>query len=200
MNNRLKLLIFWVLTCGLILAQPGKPISYKTLGLDMELLSYGGSLGGFFSYHPNEALSLDLEADWSLVESNDTYTYYNYYGQPASFNDRNLSFVKILPGITWFPFLDTMHPSFQIAGFMSAGPVWALNTADDEAFIERWGKVETDLAPLFRGGLHVRILSGQGASYNFRVGYDYASFDRVIDERQTYKGLFFQAGMEFIHR
>jgi len=200
MNNRWKLLIFWTLSIGLIWAQPGEPVRYRTMGMDMELLSYGGSFGGFYSYHPNEALSLDIELDWSLVESNDTYTYYNYYGQPISINDRNLSFVKIMPGVTWLPFIETMHPSFQVGSFMSAGPVWALNTADDEGFIDRWGDVESDLAPLFRGGLHIRILSGQGASYTFRVGYDYASFDKIIDERQTYKGLFFQAGMEFIHR
>lgn len=200
MNNRWKLLTFCIFSLGLTWAQPGEPVKYKTMGLDMELLSYGGSLGGFYSYHPNEAFSLDVEIDWSLVESNDTYTYYNYYGQPISINNRNLSFVKVLPGITWFPFIETMHQSFQVAGFLSAGPVWALNTADDEAFIERWGRVESDFAPLFRGGLHVRILSGQGASYTFRLGYDYASFDKIIDERQTYKGLFFQAGMEFLHR
>ena len=105
-----------------------------------------------------------------------------------------------MPGITWFPFIDTMHPSFQFGGFAAVGPLLALNTDDDEAFIERWGHVESHLTPLFRAGVHLRILSGQGASYSFRIGYDYASFDEVIDARQTYKGLFFQAGMEFLHR
>jgi len=200
MKNRWLFLLLWVLSFNLVLAQPGEPIKYKTLGVDMELLSYGGSLGGFYSYHTSEALSLDIEVDWSLVESNDTYTYYNYYGQPISINNRNLSFVKVMPGITWFPFMETMHPSFQVGGFLSAGPVWSLNTADDEDFLDRWADVESDFAPLVRGGVQVRILSGQGSSYTFRMGYDYASFDRVIDSRQTYQGLFFQAGMEFIHR
>lgn len=200
MTKRSKLLIFWALSIGLLWGQPGEPVTYNTMGLDMELLSYGGSLGGFFSYHPNEALSLDIESDWAIVEANDTYTFYDVYGNPVSINNRNLSFVKILPGITWFPFIDTMHPSFQVGGFASAGPVWALNTADDEGFLERWKDVEVDLAPMFRAGVHIRILSGQGSSYTFRFGYDYASFDRVIDARQTYKGLFLQAGMEFIHR
>jgi len=200
MKTPWKLLILLSLSFGLIWAQPGESIRYKTMGFDMELLSYGGSLGGFFSYHTSEALSLDLELDWSLVESNDTYTYYNYYGQPISINNRNLSFVKLMPGITWFPFIDTMHPSFQVGSFISAGPILSLNAADDEGFIDRWGKVESDFAPMARGGIHIRILSGQGASYTFRIGYDYASFDKVIDSRQTYKGLFFQAGMEFLHR
>jgi len=200
MRNRWFFLILWVFSFGLLWAQPGESIKYKTMGVDMELLSYGGSLGGFYAYHPSEALSLDLEVDWCLVQNNDSYTYYNYYGQPISINNRNLSLVKIIPGVTWLPFIETMHPSFQVGGFLSAGPIWALNTADDEGFLDRWGKVESDLAPMFRGGVHVRILSGEGASYTFRIGYDYASFDKVIDSRQTYKGLFFQAGMEFLHR
>ena len=195
-----KLLSLLLLGFGLLWGQPGESLRYKTLGLDMELLSYGGSLGGFYSYHVSEALSLDIEMDWSLVESNDTYNYYDYYGRPVSINNRNLSFVKLMPGLTWLPFIETMHPSFQIGSFISAGPVWSLNTADDQYFIERWGKVESDFAPIFRGGIHIRILTGQGASYTFRVGYDYASFDKIIDSRQTYKGLFLQAGMEFLHR
>ncbi len=170
------------------------------MGLDMELLSYGGSFGGFYSFHPSEALSFDVEMDWSLVENNDTFTYYNYYSQPVSLNSRNLSFVKILPGATWFPFIDSMHPSMQVGGFACAGPVWALNTDDNEKLFERWQDVETSLAPMFRAGVHLRILNGQGASYNFRLGYDYMSFNEVIDAQKTYQGIFFQAGMEFLHR
>ncbi len=200
MKSRFTFLTIWGFSFSLLLAQPGEPVKYSTMGVDMELLSYGGSLGGFYSYHTSEALSFDLELDWSLVESNDTYTYYNYYGQPISINNRNLSFVKLMPGITWFPFIDTMDPSFQFGGFLSAGPVWALNTADDEAFLARWKKVKGHFAPIFRYGINVRILSGQGSSYTFKLGYDYASFDQVIDARQTYRGLFFQAGMEFLHR
>ncbi len=195
-----KLLLLLSLSSGLLWAQSDESLRYKTMGFDMELLSYGGSFGGFYRYHTSEALSLDLELDWSLVESNDTYTFYDYYGRPISINNRNLSFVKLMPGITWFPFSETMHPSFQVGSFISVGPVWSLNTADDQDFIERWGKVESDFAPLFRGGVHIRVLTGQGGSYTFRIGYDYASFDKVIDERQTYKGLFLQAGMEFLHR
>ncbi len=180
--------------------QSRESLSYNTMGLDMELLSYGGSLGGFYSFHPSQSLSLDVELDWSLVESNDTFSYYNYYNQPVSINDRNLSFVKLLTGVTWFPFLETMYPTVQVAGFAAAGPVWALNTADDEAFLERWKDVEVDLAPLFRAGVHLKILTGQGSSYNFRLGYDYVSFDHVIDSRKTYKGIFLQAGMEFVNR
>jgi len=196
----IRTLLLGLCTTGLLLAQGDKPVSYRSMGVDMELLSYGGSLGAYVSYHPNEALSLEIESDWSLVEANDTYTYYNYYGQPVSINNRNLSFVKLMPGLTWYPFIETMHPSFQIAGFLSAGPVWALNTADDEALLDRWQDVEVDLAPLVRAGVHLRILSGQGSAYTFRVGYDYLRFDRVIDARQTYRGLFLQAGMEFVNR
>jgi hypothetical protein len=195
-----KLLLLLSISFGLVWAQPGEPLRYKTMGFDMEILSYGGSLGGFYSYHASEAFSLDLELDWSLVESNDTYNYIDYYGRPVSINNRNLSFVKLMPGFTWLPFIETMHPSFQIGTFFSAGPVWSLNTADDQDFIDRWGKVESDFAPLFRGGVHIRILTGQGSSYTFRIGYDHASFDKIIDSRQTYKGLFLQAGMEFLRR
>ncbi len=200
MKLRFIFLILWVVSFSQVWAQLREPVKYTTMGVDMELLSYGGSLGGFYSYHTSEALSLDFEMDWSLVESNDTYTYYNYYGQPISINNRNLSFVKLMPGITWLPFIDTMHPTFQVGSFLSAGAVWSLNTADDEAFFHRWGKVKGHIAPIFRSGINVRILTGQGASYTFRIGYDYASFDEIIDSRQTYKGLFFQAGMEFINR
>ncbi|MBC8376950.1 MAG: hypothetical protein H8E26_12965 [FCB group bacterium] len=200
MKHPWKLLILLLLSFGLIWAQTGESVRYKTMGFDMELLSYGGSLGGFYSYHTSEALSLDLELDWSLVESNDTFNYIDYTGRVISLNNRNLSFVKLMPGLTWFPFIDSMHPSFQIGSFISAGPVWSLNTDDNKGFIDRWGKVESDFAPIFRGGVHIRILSGQGGSYTFRVGYDYASFGEIIDERQTYQGLFLQAGMEFLNR
>ncbi len=196
-GKRLTLLLFFL---SLVWAQPGEAVRYTTMGFDMELLSYGGSVGGFYRYHTSEALSLDIELDWSLVESNDTFNYVDNYGRAYSLNNRNLSFVKLMPGVTWLPFIDSMHSSFQVGSFISAGPVWSLNTADNEGFVERWGKVESDFAPIFRGGVHIRILSGQGGSYTFRVGYDYASFGRVIDERQTYKGLFLQAGMEFINR
>jgi len=183
-----------------ISAQERFPGSYNTMGLDMELLSYGGSLGGFYSFHPVESISLDVETDWTLVESNDTFTYLNYYNQPVSINNRNLSLVKLLVGSTWYPFLETMHPSFQFGVFGGAGPLLALNTADDEKFVERWQEVEPDLTALVRAGVHVRILTGQGSAYNFRFGYDYSQFDKIIDERQSYKGLFFQAAWESIHR
>lgn len=184
----------------LLSAQPGEAVRYKTMGLDMELLSYGGSLGGFYSYHTSKALSLDVEIDWSLVEANDTFAYTNYWGQPIQINNRNLSFLKIIPGVSYFPFLETMHPTVQVGGFAAAGPVWSLNTDDDDGFAERWKEVDVKVTPMFRAGVHFRIMSGQGAAYNFRLGYDYARFDEVIDSRQTYQGLFFQAGMEFIHR
>mgnify|MGYP002633288246 FL=1 len=170
------------------------------MGLDMELLSYGGSMGGFYSYHFSEALSLDLELDWSIIENNDSFAYTDFYGRPISINNKNLSFVKLMPGFTWFPFLKSMHPSMQAGVFASAGPIWSLNTADDEPFLDRWKQVDTKLTPMIRAGVNLRIMSGQGTSYNFRLGYDYASFDEVIDSRQTYKGIFFQAGMEFLHR
>ena len=70
----------------LLSAQPGEAVRYKTMGLDMELLSYGGSLGGFYSYHTSKALSLDVEIDWSLVEANDTFAYTNYWG--ATYTDQ----------------------------------------------------------------------------------------------------------------
>lgn len=200
MNRFFKPFTIWVLLMSICFAQTVEPVSYTTMGPDMELLSYGGSLGGFFSYYPRESVSLDVELDWSLVENNDTFTFIDYSGVPVSINNRNLSFVKLMPGITYYPFIDTMHPSFQVGGFLSAGPIWALNTADDEDFIERWGKVESDFAPMIRLGMHFRVLSGQGSSYIFRVGYDHASFDKTIDTRKTYKGLYLQAGMEFLRR
>ena len=197
---RLVAILISLIIISSLSAQPNKPVRYKTMGVDMELLSYGGSFGGFYSFHPSEALGLEMELDWSIVESNDTFTYYNYYSEPVSINNRNLSFVKLLPGVTWFPFTESMHPSMQVGGFVAAGPVWALNTDDDEDFLERWQHVDTSVTPLFRVGVTLKVLTGQGASYQFRLGYDYASFDKVIDSRQTYKGVFFQAGMEFLHR
>ena len=93
-----------------------------------------------------------------------------------------------------------MHPSLQFGVFASAGPLLALNTADNETFLARWQAVEPDLALMGRAGIHLRILTGQGGSYNFRLGYDYAGFDHVIDTQQVYQGLFFMAGMEFLKR
>ena len=197
--SRVPLLIYFVfLTVTGLQALPAH--GFNTRGVDMELLSYGGSLGGFFSRHPGEAFSLDLEADWTLVENDDSFTYYNYYNQPISINHRNLSFVKLLAGATWFPFMDKMHPSLQFGLFTAAGPLLALNTADDEQVITRWKAVETDLTVLGRPGVHLRILTGQGGSYNFRIGYDYAAFDQIIDNSRVYQGLFFMAGMEFLNR
>ncbi|NQV15069.1 hypothetical protein HQ531_06390 [bacterium] len=196
----LLLLVTFLSQTGFGTAQTRDSDRFDTKGLDMELLSYGGSLGGFYSFHPSAAMSLDVELDWSLVESNDTFSYYDYYNRPVSINNRNLSFVKLLGGVTWFPFLGKMHPSLQVGTFAAAGPVMALNTADDETLLKRWKHVDTDIAPMIRGGVHLRVLTGQGSSYNFRIGYDYAHFGKTIDARQTYKGIFFQAGMEFLHR
>jgi len=182
------------------LAQSPEVIRFNTTGIDIELLSYGGSFGGFYNFHPSPALSLDIESDWSVVQSNDTFSFYDFYNQPITVNNQNLSFVKLLVGATWFPFLETMHPSLQIGTFAAAGPLLALNTADDEKFIERWQEVETSVTPLFRSGLHLKILTGQGSSYNFRLGYDYASFGETVDSNKTYKGIFFQVGLEFLHR
>jgi len=181
-------------------AQNRFPNRYSTTGLDMELLSYGGSFGGFYSIHPTEAFSFDFESDWTLVESNDTFTYLNVYNQPVSINNRNLSFVKGLAGVTWFPFLETMHPSFQFGVFAGIGPLISLNTADDQKFLERWQAVDVDVTTLGRAGVHIRVLTGQGSAYNFKLGYDYSHFDKIIDERQTYQGIFFQAAWEFVHR
>jgi len=198
MRYRLLFLILSTILLSHSLAQEENKLRYKTAGLDMEILSYGGSLGGFYAYHPKPEIGFNAEIDWSLVESKDTFSYLNYYGQPVSINSRNLSFVKLLVGADYFPFLDIMHSSVQIGGFASAGPVFALNTADDEDLIERWQDVEVDVTPFARLGVNVRIVSGQGTFYTFKIGYDYAHFDRVIDSRQTYQGPFFQAGMEFL--
>ncbi len=188
------------LSFSLAFAQSPEVTRFNTKGIDLELLSYGGSFGGFYSFHPASALSLDVEADWAVVQSSDTFAFYDFYNQPITVNNQNLSLVKLLVGATWFPFLETMHPSLQIGTFAAAGPVLALNTADDEKFIERWGDVETSLGPMIRAGMHLKILTGQGSSYNFRLGYDYSKFDQYIDSRKTYKGIFFQVGMEFLHR
>ena len=175
--------------------------SFNTMGLDLEVLSYGGSFGGFYAFHPTPAVSLEIESDWALVESNDSFTYYDYYYyQPVQINNRNLSFFKVTGGATWFPFLDSMHPSLQVGFFLGGGPLVAFNTADDEPFFQRWKAVETSVTPMLRSGIQLRVLTGQGGSYNFKLGYDYASFDQVIDTQKDYKGLFFQAGWEFIHR
>ena len=158
-----------VLTLGLLFsflsitcAQSRESVRYQTMGLDMELLSYGGSMGGFYSYHFSEALSLDLELDWSIIENNDSFAYTDFYGRPISINNKNLSFVKLMPGFTWFPFLKSMHPSMQAGVFASAGPIWSLNTADDEPFLDRWKQVDTKLTPMIRAGVNLRIMSGQG--------------------------------------
>ena len=200
MKSHLKFLLISLLIFSPILAQDEVKPRYTMAGLDMEILSYGGSLGGYWAYQPTPALGFNVEADWSLVESKDTFSYLNYYGQPVSLNSRNLSFVKALIGSYWYPFLEVMHSSVQFGGFAAAGPVMALNTADDEDLFERWQDVEVDITPMARIGLQVRVVSGQGTFYTFKIGYDYAHFDKVIDSRQTYKGPFFQAGMEFLRK
>jgi hypothetical protein len=200
MKFLLTALLISIFFLGQIVADEEVKPRYNMAGLDMEILSYGGSLGGYWAYQPTAAWGLNIETDWSLVESKDTFSYLNYYGQPVSFNSRNLSFVKVLVGSYWYPFLEVMHSSVQIGGFASAGPVFALNTADDEDLFERWQDVEVDIAPMARAGVQVRIVSGQGTFYTFKIGYDYAEFDKFIDSRKTYKGPFFQAGMEFLRK
>lgn len=197
---RLTAYLLLFLFSSSIIAQESEYIKYKTFGPDMEILSYGGSLGGFYNFYPRANFNLSFESDWSLVESDDSFSYYNYYNQPVTINNRNLSFIKLLAGFTWFPFLDSMHPTVQVGTFGAAGPLLSLNTADDEKFFERWQDVETDLTGMVRAGLLVKVLSGEGAAYTFKMGYDYAKFDKVIDSSQTYQGLFFQAGMEFLRR
>gem|GEM_PF-340717 len=199
--TRLAPILFLFIFSSSILAQAQDYFKYKTFGPDMEILSYGGSLGGFYSIYPRSDINISFESDWTLVESRDSYSYYDqYYQRPVSINSQNLSFVKLLAGLTWYPFLESMHPSVQVGGFASLGPLLSLNTKDDEGFFERWQDVETDVVGMGRAGVVIKVLSGEGSSYIFRFGYDYAKFDHVIDSRQTYKGVFFQAGMEFLHR
>lgn len=198
MKHFLRPLLILVLMSLTVNGQERAVEKFNTRGLDLELLSYGGSLGAFYNIHPREDWSIDFESDWTLVESNDTYTYYNYYNQPVSINNKNLSFVKALAGSTWYPFLDTMHPSFQFGTFASVGPLLSLNTADDQKFLERWQDVDVKASVLFRAGVHIRVLSGQGSAYNFRVGYDHVRFDEIVDGKQIYKGLLFQAAWEFV--
>lgn len=194
------LAIFALLVSNAV-AQPPEHERIYAKGLDIELMSYGGSFGGFYRVYPNPALSIDVESDWSIIESNNTVSFYDYYNQPVTINNQNLSFVKLLIGVSWLPFLDTMHPSFQIGPFVAAGPVLSLNTDDNEDFLERWQKnVEMTLAPFVRAGLQAKVMTGHGSSYNFRLGYDYTEFDEYIDSKKVYKGLFFQLGMELISR
>ncbi|MCF7824764.1 MAG: hypothetical protein K9N35_11405 [Candidatus Marinimicrobia bacterium] len=200
MNKYLFILILiFFISSGSAFSQSEDFIKYKTFGPDMELLSYGGSLGGFFHFYPRENSSFSIESDWAIVENNDSFSYY-YYNQPVTINNQNLSMVKVLAGYSWFPFMETMHPSLQLGTFGAVGPLISLNTDDDDTFLDRWQHVETDITAMIRLGIVVRVLNGEGSSYSFKLGYDYAKFDKIIDSRQTYEGLFFQAGMEFLHR
>ena len=53
---------------GQLLAEDRPKIMYNTAGLDMEILSYGGSLGGFWAFHPTPGIIFDAEADWAISE------------------------------------------------------------------------------------------------------------------------------------
>jgi len=172
----------------------------QTWGLDIELLGYGSSFGGSYTFQPKPQLRFSAESDWTLVQSNETISFYNYWYEPVQVNPKNLSLLKLLGDVTYFPFLNSMHPSLQIGFFAAAGPILALDTPNDEPFIERWGKVESHLSLHGRLGVHLRTRTARGSNYVFRVGYDFARFDEPLDDRQTYSGAYVQAGFEFFRR
>ncbi len=195
-RSRTALLLFLSLLPRILPA--GESVPVKTWGADVEILGYGTSLGGFVSIHPLPSYRLAAELDWTVTQNNDSFVLYDYYYNPIPVNQTHLSLVKLILDATWYPFINTMDPSFQFGLFGSLGPVLALDTANDEGFFQRWGRVEPYWTFMGRGGVHARIRTDRGGVYLLRLGTDQMRFAEALDGRTTYSGLFFQVGLEFL--
>ncbi len=177
------------------------PLGLRTRGFDAELLGYGGSFGAFLNFNPDQKLKYSAETDWIFVQHDDSYAYIDpYYYSPQVINQQHLSMAKLLATAIYYPFLDNMHPSFQLGLFTSAGPILAMDTADNQDFFQRWKNVKGYWSVLGRAGLHLRFIQDARSAYLVRVGYETTRFDQPIDGRDNYGGLFFQVGMEFLYR
>ena len=83
--KRIALVLSFFFLTQVLYSQASEHTPYRSNGLDLEVLSLGGSFGGFLSSFRHPALSLDAEADWVIVESNDSYTFYNTGLSPSPF-------------------------------------------------------------------------------------------------------------------
>jgi hypothetical protein len=75
-----------------------------------------------------------------------------------------------------------------------------MDTANEGGVVERWKDVQGYWSVLLRAGVHTRIRTSNGGIYFFRFGLDHSRFDTALDGKQTYSGVFFQAGLELLHR
>lgn len=199
LNSSLALSIILFLTSPLL--ADTEINTSRTWGVDAELLGYGGSVGAFLNFRAHDAFRYSLEADWIFVQHEDSYPYIDpYYYTPTVINQQNLSMAKWIATISYFPFLETMHPSFQVGFFASAGPILAMDTANNEGLIERWQDVKGYWSAQGRGGVQIRFMGPESNAYQLRAGYEYSNFETALDGRPDYGGLFMQVGMEFLLR
>jgi len=189
----LRLLLILLSVTPLLAKEP-----VRTWGVDVELLKYGSGGGVFYRKYVSPKWGVALETDWTVVTGKDELVGYDYFGRPYKLNSRNLSLWKGVFEIIIYPLYKSWHPSFQPGLFIGAGPMLALDTADDSPFFSRWRKVRGYQTLYFRFGGEFHIIAGKQGVYFLRFGYDYSHFAEPIDERTHFGGIALQAAMEFL--
>lgn len=166
-------------------------------GFDAALQDYGGSFGGIWQVDLNQKVAIGGEAALTFVQTGQSLEGYNYYGQYIQYGTQNLSFFKVLGGLSWYPFADQLDPTFQFGLFGGLGPILAMNTADTTTDWSRWRHAEYTPALYAKLGLEIKIRQPRTGIYLLRIGYDFTDFKTEIDKQAIYRGVFLQVGMEF---
>lgn len=171
---------------------------FQAWGFDAALLEYGGSFGGIWQVDMSPKWSLIGESDWTFVQTGQSFEYYDpYTGNIYKIGNQNLSLFKVLGGISWYPFAETMDPSFQFGFFGATGPILAMDTDNQAPDITRWRHVKGYQSIYSKVGLEFKIRQDRTGIYLLRVGYDFTKFNTQIDDQSIYQGVFLQVGMEF---
>ena len=173
------------------------PPRFQAWGFDAALLSYGGGFGGIWQMDLNQNFAAGAEAALTFVQTGQSLEGYNYYGQYIQYGTQNLSFLKVIGGMSWYPFAARMDPTFQFGLFGGLGPILAMNTADTTKDWSRWRHAEYTPAIYSKLGLEFKIRQPRAGIYLFRIGYDFTDFRTEIDRQSIYQGVFLQVGMEF---
>lgn len=170
----------------------------ETWGFNAELLQYGGSFGGIWQMDMNPEWAVGAEVNWTFVQTGQSLEFYDpYTGRYYQVGSQNLSMLKLLGGVTWYPFAESMDPSFQFGFYAGAGPILAMDTDDDTSDITRWRHVRGYPSIYAKLGMEFKIHQQGMGIYIFRLGLDATKFETEIDGQSRYQGIFLQVGMEF---
>ncbi|MCF7797098.1 MAG: hypothetical protein K9N11_09190 [Lentisphaeria bacterium] len=194
--KQLLVIIASLLTTNMLTAQVYD--MRQTWGFNAELLQYGGSFGGIWQMDLNPEWALGAEANWTFVQTGQSLEFYDpYTGRYYQVGSQNLSMLKFLGGISWYPFAESMDPSFQFGFYTGVGPILAMDTNDETADITRWRYVRGYPSIYAKLGLEFKIHQQGMGIYILRLGFDGTQFETEIDGQSRYQGIFLQVGMEF---